>query len=98
MGSKIIIRVHSTLPKNRKSTEISEYMRKLVYTTFTTDEYRIFVEDMKCLVAFLNSKYPQTKEFEVWEHPFSNSLSIGSSSDQSIWATFCPIGKSYSER
>ena len=98
MENRIIIRVHSTLPKNRKSDEISEYMRKLVYTTFTTEEYRIFVEDMKCLVAFLNAKYPKTKAFEVSEHPYSNSLSIGSSNDQSIWATFCPIGKSYSER
>lgn len=98
MSSKIIIRVHSTLPKNRKSDEINEYMRKLVYTTFTTDEYRVFVEDMKCLTAFLNSKYPKTKEFEVHEHSYSNCLSIGLSSEQSIWATFCPIGKSYSER
>lgn len=98
MGSKIIISVHSALPKNRKSDEINKYMRKLVYTTFTTDEYRTFVEDMKCLVAFLNSKYPKTKAFEVHEHPYSNCFSIGPGNDQNIWARFCPIGKSYSER
>lgn len=77
MESNIIITsVHNSLPKNKKSEEISEYMRKLVHVTFTPAEYKDFVEELKALVEFLNGKYPRTKTFFVFESLCAHSIGI----------------------
>lgn len=76
MSNIIITSVHNSLPKNKKSEEISEYMRKLVHVTFTPAEYKDFVEELKVLVEFLNEKYPRTKPFFVFGCKHTHSLGI----------------------
>ena len=65
MASKIITSVHSSLPKNKKSEEFNEFFRKMIYTTFTEEEFTKFCEDMKALVQFANGKYPRTTPYQV---------------------------------
>ena len=97
MESNIIITsVHNSLPKNKKSEEISEYMRKLVHVTFTPDEYKDFVEELKVLVEFLNGKYPRTKAFFVFESLHTHSLGIRiEGTCEGLYASLFEIGDSW---
>lgn len=98
MASKIITSVHNSLPKNKKSEEISEYMRKLVHITFTPAEYKDFVEELKVLVEFLNGKYPRTKVFFVFESLHTHSVGIRiEGTCENLYARLFDIGDSWIE-
>lgn len=99
MESNIIITsVHNSLPKNKKSEEISEYMRKLVHVTFTPAEYKDFVEELKVLVEFLNGKYPKTKLYSIRTSRNREYIAVAlDGTDKNIWAAFLPIGVSFTE-
>lgn len=99
MSNIIVTSVHNSLPKNKKSEEISEYMRKLVHVTFTPDEYKDFVEELKVLVEFLNGKYPRTKAFFVFESPHTHhSLGIRiEGTCEGLYASLFEIGDSWTE-
>lgn len=98
MERKIITHIHSCLPKSKKATELETYFRRLLYATFTPDEYQMFLENLQCLVASLNTKYPKTKEWIVDENPYSPSVSVRiDSTDKNAWVAFSPILKSYTD-
>lgn len=98
MREYIITSVHNSLPKNKKSEEISEYMRKLVHVTFTPAEYKDFVEELKVLVEFLNGKYPRTKPFFVSESLRTNSVGIRiDGTCEGLYASLFEIGNSWTE-
>lgn len=98
MERKIITTLHSCLPKSKKATELETYLRKLLYATFSQDEYQRFLRDLRGLVTFLNAKYPKTKEWVVEENPYSPSVSVRiDRTDKSVWVAFSPILKSYTD-
>ena len=95
-SNMIITSVHNSLPKNKKSEEISEYMRKLVHVTFTPAEYKDFVEELKVLVEFLNGKYPRTKAFFVFGCKHTHSLGIRiEGTCEGLYASLFEIGDSW---
>ena len=97
MASKIITDIYNSLPKNKKSEEFKEFFHKLRYITFTEEEYDKFVEDMKVLVEFANRKYPRTTPYFFRKNPGNTSVSVVVEGKvDSISATPCPIGESYS--
>lgn len=98
MERKIITHIHSCLPKSKKATELENYFRRLLYATFTPDEYQMFLENLRSLVAMLNTKYPKTKELIVDENPYSTSVSVRiDGTDKNAWVAFSPILKSYTD-
>ena len=98
MERKIITHIHSWLPKSKKAMELERYFRRLLYATFTPDEYQMFLENLRSLVAMLNTKYPKTKELIVDENPYSKSVSVRiDGADKNAWVAFSPILKSYTD-
>lgn len=96
MSNIIVTSVHNSLPKNKKSEEISEYMRKLVHVTFTPAEYKDFVEELEVLVEFLNGKYPRTKAFFVFESLHTHALGIRiDGTCEGLYASLFEIGDSW---
>lgn len=94
----IITRLHNNLPDNRKSREVSAFLRRLVHTTFTGEEFAQFIDDLTELVEALNAKYRTTKPYYVTGSPGDNSVGVRlDGSDKSIYAVLCPIGKSYTD-
>lgn len=98
MTNIIITRVSNSLPKNKKSEEIDWYMRKLEHVTFTPDEYKDFVEELRLIVEFLNGKYPRTKPFFVFESLRTHSVGVRvDGTCEGLYASLYEIGASWTE-
>ena len=98
MRGYIITSVHNSLPNNRKSAEISDYMRKLEGVTFTPEEYKDLVEELRFWVNFLNTKYTRTKPFFVRESPSRSNIGVGvEGSAEGLYASMHVIGATWTE-
>ena len=92
----VITRVHCNLPKNKKQTELENYLRGLIHVSLTLDERRQLEKDIDGVVQFLNLKYPKAAEYLISKD--AGWIAVNAKGgDKSIYIVLEPIGESYTE-
>lgn len=92
----VITRVHCNLPKNKKMTELENYLRGLIHISLTLDERRQLEKDIDGVVRFLNLKYPRVTEYYISKEEGWITINA-KGGDKSIYIVLEPIGVSYTE-
>lgn len=92
----VITRAHCNLPKNKKQTELENYLRGLIHVSLTLDERRQLEKDIDGIVQFLNQKYTKAAEYLICKD--AGWITINAKGgDKSIYIVLEPIGESYTE-
>lgn len=92
----VITRVHCNLPRNKKQTELENYLRGLIHISLTLDERKQLEKDLDGIVTFLNLKYPKATEYLITKD--AGWIAINAKGgDKSIYMVLEPIGESYTE-